>query len=474
MRVLSRFAVAAAAVLAFTAVNLTYRLDSESITEWDESLYALSAWEMLQTGDWISTRHLGRIDYYNAKPPLNVWLIALSFKAFGASAATLRLTSVASGWLTVAVLMLWSRRRFGDATALLAGIILSTCFAFIYVHAARTANTDALFTLLMLLVVVTVDTAADRPWRRVWLGPILALVFLLRGTAVLMPLALIIGITWSHPPAKARTWWPAGAAWLGFLIPTLGWAIARWRVDEWRFFEKLWSYDLISRSFVALEGHAGGPFFYLDVLQKYQYDWLIAGAGALLLARPSLAAVRGGLASTRTNRHAALIAWWAGLTLIIPTAMQTKASWYLDPLYPVFALLVALLIVRAWTACAADSRMWRRAALVGTVVVACAVAEGRLLWHSLHNRAMHDSVQELLHLERSAVAARAVYRDRWPHPDRFVLIAMAGGEPRLARSVDDFLAASGPADCLIAPPALADARLEQLRTVGSYALYRRR
>ncbi len=44
------------------------------------------------------------IDYYNSKPPLNVWLIALAFKLFGANLVSLRLVSVVSAWLTVAVL----------------------------------------------------------------------------------------------------------------------------------------------------------------------------------------------------------------------------------------------------------------------------------------------------------------------------------------------------------------------------------
>src|SRR5262245_25762045 len=123
---------------------------------------------MLQSGDWISTTFLGKIDYYNAKPPLNVWLIALSFKAFGINAVSLRLTSVLAAWLTVALLMAWARRWFGAARALVAGLVLSTSFGFIYVHSARTANTDAVFTLLMLLVVTTTTAAEPRPWKGVW------------------------------------------------------------------------------------------------------------------------------------------------------------------------------------------------------------------------------------------------------------------------------------------------------------------
>ena len=42
-------------MLLLAAFTLTYRLGLESVEEWDESLYATTAWEMLQSGDLIGT-----------------------------------------------------------------------------------------------------------------------------------------------------------------------------------------------------------------------------------------------------------------------------------------------------------------------------------------------------------------------------------------------------------------------------------
>src|SRR6266699_696481 len=100
----------AAAALLLAAFNLTFRLGSEIVTEWDESLYAITAAEIVACGHWIGTTFMGALDYYNTKPPLNVWLIALSFKAFGSNLVSLRLVSAISAWLTVAVLQGWTRR----------------------------------------------------------------------------------------------------------------------------------------------------------------------------------------------------------------------------------------------------------------------------------------------------------------------------------------------------------------------------
>src|SRR5215510_3895201 len=111
---------------------------------WDESLFATTAGEMVESGDWIGTTFLGSLDYYNSKPPLQVWLVALSFKEFGMGAASLRLPAVVAAWVTVAVLVWWVRRAFGHSMSAVAGVVLATCYGFLYVHSGRSGNSDAL------------------------------------------------------------------------------------------------------------------------------------------------------------------------------------------------------------------------------------------------------------------------------------------------------------------------------------------
>ena len=171
----------AAAILCLAAFNLTFRLGSEIVTEWDESLYAISAWEMLHSHAWIGTTFMGSLDYYNTKPPLNIWLIAIAFKAFGPTLLALRIWSISAAWLTVAVFQRWVRQTRGAPVALAASLVLATTFGFIYDHAGRSGNTDALFTLLVLLTVVTLWSSQDRDWRLAWLGPIAAAVFMLKA-----------------------------------------------------------------------------------------------------------------------------------------------------------------------------------------------------------------------------------------------------------------------------------------------------
>src|SRR5689334_24985753 len=110
---------------------------------------------MVKSGQWIGTTYGGVLDYYNTKPPLNIWLIALAFKTFGVNLIALRLASVVSAWLTVLVLLLWLRRMANGTVAVFASTALATSFGFLYAHSGRSGNPDALFALLVLLTVVT-------------------------------------------------------------------------------------------------------------------------------------------------------------------------------------------------------------------------------------------------------------------------------------------------------------------------------
>lgn len=448
-----RFAVLAAAVLALAAFNLFFRLDREIVTEWDESLYATSAAETAANGNWIATTFQGTLDYYNTKPPLNVWLIAVSFRALGVGLFSLRLPSAAAAWLTVVVLLLWARRIFGAPTALLAALVLATTFGFLYVHSGRSANTDALFTLLMLLIVVTLWTAEQRPWRLLWLGPLLAAVFLLRGLAVLMPLVLVGSVMALGGIGLRDRWRPLTGAALLAIAPVTLWVAARFQVDQWRFLERMVHYDLVARSASALEGHTGTLLYYPNVLQKDQYDWLLACVAALILFPVPRAQLRQLPGRWRTDRYRTVVACsWVAVTLLIPTVMRTKLAWYLNPFFPIFALLVAAAIVHGLST-AHPLYARRRGILAGVVVLALAVAEAKLLWYSRNMRGLQLSAQGLILEEKGRLAGRRVYREHWPRNGRFVVEHLARADAVDLGDLQHFQFKAGPGDYLVLPKA---------------------
>ena len=104
-------------------------LGQRSLWETDEARYAEIAREMLASGDWI-TPHLNYVKYFE-KPPLTYWLVSLSFKLFGVSAFSARLTPALFGTLSVLVVFLLGRRMWDARAGLFAGICLATSLMFL-------------------------------------------------------------------------------------------------------------------------------------------------------------------------------------------------------------------------------------------------------------------------------------------------------------------------------------------------------
>ncbi len=437
-------------------------------------MYAISAWEMERTGHLVATTFLGALDYYNTKPPLNVWLIALSFKAFGVNLVSLRLVSVISAWLTVAVLQGWARRVFGPVIALFAGLVLATTFGFVYAHSGRTAETDALFALLILLTVVALWAEERHPWHRAWLGPIAAAVFLLRGMAVLMPLAIVLAVLIGRKHTRQPRWLPTISAMILFVVPVGAWAVARWRVDQWTFFDKLFNYDFVSRTLTVIEDHPGSPLYYLNILQKNHYDWLLAGVVALLLFPLPWQQVRDRLRSVW--QHGAddvgvLVGSWAGITFLIPTVMRTKLPWYLNSFYPVFALATAWILARGLSQAWHTSSRRRQVFLGMAIVTALGVAEGKMLWYSFHYRDVSDTAQGLMLQERKRLKNRRIFFDEWARADIFVTGGVVGAERRSAIPLDNFWRESRPGDCLVSTQHFSAPGLVLVRSGRRRALY---
>ena len=461
------------AVLALAAFNVLFRLGSDFVNEWDSSLYAISAAEALTDGHWIGTTFLGELDYYNTKPPLNVWLIALAFKVFGTNLVALRLTSAISAWLTVAVLVTWTRRCLGPVVALLSGVVLSTSFGFIHVHSGRSANTDALFTLLMVLSVVALRASESRDWHLVWLGPLAAASFLLRGMGVLMPLALIAGVFILRGRKRLTCCLPATIAVVLFLVPVGVWLVARYRVDGWAFIKLLWWYDFVARSTSAIEGHAGGPLYYANILQRHQFDWLLAGLTVVLLYPPRPSWLRDLWLQWRSDRMTTLFATWSTVTLVVPTLMQTKVPWYLNTFYPLFAIGMALTLAYGARRAMLTPHAARGRAFFAALVLIMGVAESRLVWYSVQHRDLSLSDQGLMLAQAEQLAPSRLFRDRRDFGGTFVARYIVGTDPLYAVDVGSFLRQSRLGDYFLTAQDLQHPDLELVQANVRYRLYRR-
>jgi hypothetical protein len=328
-------------------------------------------------------------------------------------------------------------------------------------------------TLLLLLIVITLDGAAERPWRRVWLGPLLAGVFFLKGMAVVLPLLLIALIECRRRMPPRDRWLPLSAATAVAAIPIVLWGVARWRVDRHLFFERMFFQDFVDLSTSVLDNHGGSPLFYLTVLIKHQYDWLVAVAAVALLYPPaSWRSFVSRLAFWRSrNEFVTVLGAWIAVALIVPSIMQTKAAWYINPFYPTFALGVGCALSYGFSQVGGPRD--RRILLSAAVVMALLVAEAKTLWYSRHYRALDRTSQGVLIAEADRLKGARIYNTSWELAELFVVRGLVRARPETI-TIEDFVMRAGPMDFIVLPADVTHPSLSRVAVRGSYALYQRR
>ncbi|MFT5802887.1 MAG: 4-amino-4-deoxy-L-arabinose transferase-like glycosyltransferase, partial [Nonlabens sp.] len=110
--------------LALLCLNLLLLNGQVTLWDEDEAAYAGFAYTMLESGNWVQPEFLwSRI---HRKTPLHFWNIALSYKVFGVSEWTTRLSSTLAVLMTCIVLLKWGASVFGERVSKWASIVLAT------------------------------------------------------------------------------------------------------------------------------------------------------------------------------------------------------------------------------------------------------------------------------------------------------------------------------------------------------------
>ncbi len=134
-------------ILAAAAYLSFIRIGQYDLQEWDESRNGLNAIEMLQSGDPINFYFNGKLDTWNAKPPLAIWSICLSYKIFGHNAFALRLPSALCAIAFFLVLFLMIEKFHSGQLSFLTCMILLSCKAIFGNHIALTGDFDMMLVL---------------------------------------------------------------------------------------------------------------------------------------------------------------------------------------------------------------------------------------------------------------------------------------------------------------------------------------
>lgn len=138
-------------------------LDSDAIFMWDESRLAVNAAEMILNGNYLVPTYNGLPDMWNTKPPLMVWLQALTMQLNGINELSVRLPSALAALATFLFLFYFISKHFRNKLiGIAAALGLLTCDGYIAIHIARTGDYDALLALFTTLYLFLFYLAIDK------------------------------------------------------------------------------------------------------------------------------------------------------------------------------------------------------------------------------------------------------------------------------------------------------------------------
>ncbi len=332
-------------ILCIAIFNIFFNLGNNPVLDWDEARHGISAYEMIKNNNWIVTTYHNNTDYWNLKPPVGVWLIALSYKIFGYNSLAMRFPSALSAFFCILLIMYFARKTFNKTTALLSGLILSSSFVFIEVHSGRNGDFDAQMALITLLTVIFLSKTKKSIFYFYLSAFLTSLAFLVKSFSFIQPAGIIL-LYWIINKEYKRFKWGNYLIIIGvFFLPIISWAVCRYFQDGTSFFIRMFSYDLIQRSTSALEGHSSSNLFYLEPLILKFLPW------SLFFFILPFYKNRLNFKITKYSPHFkiklnffyknTLLLIWILVPLFAAFFVKTKNEWYINSIYPALSIFIA-------------------------------------------------------------------------------------------------------------------------------------
>lgn len=318
-------------------------LDGPPVKIWDESLFAMRAYHMAETGTYLPNfeRFPGISYYRNLKPPFGTFFQAAFFRLFGVSELTLRLPVALFVLATLGLLCFFSKRLSGNLQAgILASLVLLTSSGYVRPHVSRTGDHDAILAfwlLLSLFFLYRWSLSRKSSW--IWaLAGCLFIAFLTKSiVAFFFVPGYLIYLLWQKqfvPILRmGTTYLAAGALALGI--------VAYYLLMEWQmpgFFAAV--NETVFGRYVAERNNLGAPFshYFETILSQKFWPWVL-----LLSLNIWQLFQKSNLEFKRISQ----LLWSCVLCyLLIISFSETKLSWYDAAVFPPLALLAGVSLHR--------------------------------------------------------------------------------------------------------------------------------
>lgn len=307
------------------------------ITDTVESNYALTAKEMVTSGNWISPQIYGK--FWFDKPVMIYWLLALSMKLFGYSALAVRIVPALAGALGVSFIYWFVAKLRNERAGMIAAALLATSLQYFII--SKLIVTDSLLFIfnaaaLAFFYLGYTDQAAAKRWYYL-MYPCLGLAVLTKGpVGVMLPgLIILIFLAWRKNWAELRRL-KLGVGILLLMLVALPWYGIMFLRHGQEFIHTFFGIHNYLRATVSEHPRDNVFYYYLILFMVSTLPWTDL--------------VIGGLSNGWRNyrRHhqelPLFLMIWVGVFLIFYTLMATKYPTYTFPMLFPLAVLTALYI----------------------------------------------------------------------------------------------------------------------------------
>lgn len=338
-------------VLAFASLLFLARLGERAL--WSEEVrWAEIPRAMQASGNWLQPTINGKT-YYD-KPLGSYWLVLFASVIVGELGETsARLPSAVCGLVGVLLAMLIARRLYGADAAILTGVILATSFAFVFFSRNACADIENVTGVLAALWIFLRNEARPPGLWTLFLWLVMALTSLTKGLLGFVLPILIIGLYSTFAPPRTTE---SMRAWIAALLPRNRWLFNRLSLlaiplaalvylgpfllsivvaDSTEGLEMVYRENI--RRFFDPVNHRGPIYLY-----GYVIFLLLAPWSALLPA--ALVEAHGAADKEGRGRAFALAYFWG--TFVFFTLSASRRSYYLLPILPAAAFLIARLLTR--------------------------------------------------------------------------------------------------------------------------------
>ncbi len=322
-------------IIILSSIIIFNYLGETSLNNWDEGTYAQVAKEMTTSNDWLTLHH--KNNTFWDKPPLNIWLTALTYNIFGINEFTARFWSGIFGLLAIIFTYLIGRKLFNPIIGLFSALILLTIKQFMFFHAIRSGDTDITLTFFILAAIYFFIKKEDNS-RYIYLtGLFTGLAILTKSAVGLLPVIILVLYCLIKKDfkifKKKKTFIAAGIT----LAITLPWHLIQFIINHDLFMKEFVYNHMIKLATGPNQIHLGKWFFYIStVFNSNNNMWFIFILFALIYLVIKL--------FSEKNKFNYLLFIGIIAPFVIFSSIQTKIWWYIFPAYPFLSIMTGKMI----------------------------------------------------------------------------------------------------------------------------------